>query len=120
MADIRGDDIRQCFGQGESTCGGRINDRHRRALSYRHGFTGVAKKIPGRYRDIADRHLPGPDQLIAGHEAAYGSITNVNQERLIRNCRHCQHAVYRLAYFDPAQFQGSGLRGPAGKAHGCA
>ena len=51
-------------------------------------------------RHIADRNLPGADELVAADEAADGAVADGDEESLVRDGRQAQHAIGRLAQID--------------------
>ena len=53
-----------------------------------------------RHRDVAHRHLPGTDQLIAADQAADGAIADGDEEGLVGHRRQAQHAIQRLAQIE--------------------
>ncbi len=52
-------------------------------------------------RNVADRDLPGADQLIAADLPANGTIPDRDQKRLVGHGRQTQHAIHRLAQINP-------------------
>jgi hypothetical protein len=46
-----------------------------------------------RYRDVGAGHLPGPDHLVAGGQAADAAVADADQESLVGHRRQTQHAI---------------------------
>ena len=90
--DRRGEQVRDRFTHREPRRRGRREQRNRRALTERHGFTGVPLVVEQGDRRVRDRHLMAPDHLIARDEAAHGAIADGDQKLLRSHAREAQHA----------------------------
>ena len=56
----------------------------------------LTSKLVARHGRVGDRHLPGPDHLIARGQAADGAIADGDEERLVGDGRQAKHAASRL------------------------
>jgi hypothetical protein len=71
----------------------RRGDGQRRPLAHRHGLAAPAAKPAQCDGNVRDRHLPGPDHLVARHQATHRAVADGHQERLAADGRETQHPV---------------------------
>ena len=94
--DSRCGHIGDRFGHRHASRCRRLDQGQRRPFAHRHGFTTIPLVIRAGDRHICNRHLPGPDHLVACHLSGDRTITNGNKELLAGNGRQAQHPVRHL------------------------
>ena len=85
-------DVRDRLSDRDATRGRRVEERDGRPFAERHRLSGRARVTRSRDGDVANRHLPGPDQRIAADHAADAAIADRDQEALVRDGRQAQEA----------------------------
>ncbi len=77
-----------------------IEQRERRALAHRHRLAVLREVVAHGHGDVADRHLPGPDQRVAADHAADRAVADRDQEGLVGDRRQPQQPERRIAHVD--------------------
>jgi hypothetical protein len=96
-ADVRRENIGQRFRHGQSSRGGRVQHRHRRALAHGHGFAAIAVVTVQGHGNIGNRYLPGSHHLVAADHSADAAVTDGDQKRLVGNRGQTEQPVQGLA-----------------------
>ena len=103
--DPRRGDIREGLADRHAARCRTVDHGQRRALAHREGFAAIGLESHQRDGYIGDGHLPRTDKRIARAKPPHGTVTDRNQESLVRHRRKAQHPQRRFLQLDSGQIE---------------